>query len=102
MIVMDHNCTSLLACYSSGEVARSSGQFLQWQPSKTALDDLWPMMSGHSSSAINELLPLKNLVATMCGLFGLFSRSCSTSSSNYLQLVGITDLVSVLGDSSCC
>ncbi|XP_065896474.1 uncharacterized protein [Dysidea avara] len=55
MIVMDHNCTSLLACYSSGEVARSSGQFLQWQPSKTALDDLWPMMSGHSSSAINEV-----------------------------------------------
>ena len=62
-----------------------------------------------------QLLPLKNLVATICDSFVLFSRSCSTSSSNYLQpvsadcvfiyflfnRVGITDLVSVLGDSYC-
>ncbi|XP_065900808.1 uncharacterized protein [Dysidea avara] len=83
----------------SGEVARPSGQFLRWQQSKTALDDLWRMTSGHSSSAINEvqflvkplsstgcqctisavlhflqwqLLPLKNLVVTICGQFCSF------------------------------
>ncbi|XP_065892237.1 uncharacterized protein [Dysidea avara] len=33
-----------------------------------------------------QLLPLKNLVATIVDSFVLFSWSCSTSSSNYLQL----------------
>ena len=65
-----------------------------------------------------QLLPLKNLVATMCGLFGFFhgvvqrhflitySCKCIKPDCVFIHFlfnrVGITDLVSVLGDSSYC